>query len=125
MARKITAVLAPKPGQGATLDVPQDVKDEIDQLFDHLMANPGQEGFAEFDDAKEKREWLRQVRSYAISREAGALKFRQLPSKHLPDNQVRFSLARDIPADGARASQDGPVSPETATAKASKGKSKK
>jgi hypothetical protein len=122
--RLMTAVQAPKPGQGATLDVPQDVKDEIDGLFAHLTEHPDQEGFITFepedgqemtDVVKEKNRWLSQVRSYARTREAGALNFRQLPSKHLPDNQVRFSLKRDIPADGERNAKPGPVSETPAT----------
>ena len=117
MARVVTYAISPKPGQGATLDVPQDVKDEIDGLFEFLTANPGHEGSVTFDDVAERNLWLRQARSYAKSREAGALKFRQLPSKHLPETQVRFSLARDIPEDGQRNGQPGPVSPKPGPAK--------
>ena len=102
MSVKITAVLSPKPGQGATIEVPQEVKDDIDAIFTHLSENAGTEGFAEFDSADEVGKWLSQVRAYCRTREAGALKFRQLPSKHLADTQLRFTLARDLPADGAR-----------------------
>jgi hypothetical protein len=110
MPVKITAVASPKPGQGATLDIPQDVKDDVDGLYDHLRQNPGTEGFAEFEADKdsgrtavqERDRWLRFARAYATSREAGALKFRQLPSKHLPENQIRFSLTADVPANGER-----------------------
>jgi len=110
MAVKITAVASPKPGQGATLDIPQDVKDDIDAIYAHLRENPGTEGFAEFDSADEVNKWLAHVRAYVRTREAGALKFRQLPSKHLPDNQLRFSLTADLPENGARNSQTGPES---------------
>lgn len=102
MAHKVTAVLSPKPGQGATLEVPQEVKDEIDGLYDHLRTHEGTEGFAEFDSKAERNKWLNQSRAYCRSREAGALKFRQLPSKHLPDTQVRFMLTADLPENGAR-----------------------
>jgi hypothetical protein len=111
MAVKITAVASPKPGQGATLEVPQDVKDDIDAIYAHLTANPGTEGFAEFDTDEEVQPWLKFARAYATSREAGALKFRQLPSKHLPANQIRFSLTADLQANGERNGQPGPVSP--------------
>jgi len=102
MAVKITAVVSPKPGQGATIDVPQEVKDDIDAIYTHLSENAGTEGFAEFDSADEVATWLKQVRAYVVSREAGALKFRQLPSKHLPDTQLRFTLTADLPANGGR-----------------------
>jgi hypothetical protein len=114
MAVKITAVVSPKPGQGATLEIPQDVKDDIDAIYAHLRDNPGQEGFAEFDTAEEVAPWIRFARAYATSREAGALKFRQLPSKHLPENQIRFSLNADVAANGNRDNQAGPVSPSAA-----------
>jgi len=110
MAVKITAVASPKPGQGATLDIPQEVKDDIDAIYAHLRENPGTEGFAEFDSADEVNKWLSQVRSYVRTREAGALKFRQLPSKHLADTQLRFSLTADLPANGERDAKPGPVS---------------
>ena len=111
MAVKITAVASPKPGQSATLEIPQEVKDDIDAIYAHLTANPGTEGFAEFDTADEVAPWLKFARAYSGTREAGALKFRQLPSKHLPDTQIRFSLTADLQANGERNAQAGPVSP--------------
>ena len=110
MARKVTHIVSPKPGQGATLDVPQDVKDEIDELYTYTREHPNEEGFVEFtgteDEIKaEMSKWLSQVRSYCRTREAGALKFRQLPSKHLPYGQVRFQLSADLPENGNRESK--------------------
>ena len=102
MGHKVIAVQSPKPGQGATVEVSDETKQEIEELFKYLTENPGTEGFVEFDKAEEVAPWIKEVRSYAATREAGALKFRQLPSKHLPDTQVRFQLTRDLPADGAR-----------------------
>ena len=108
MPRKIGHVPSPKPGQGATLTIPQEVKDEVDELYDFLRQNPTEEGYAEFegvDEAtavKELKEWTRQVRAYCLSREAGALKFRQLPSKHLPPTAIRFTITADIPANAER-----------------------
>lgn len=116
MAVTITAVVSPKPGQ-ASVEVPQQVKDDIEAIYAHLRENPGTEGFATFDTAEEVPTWLRQARAYTTTREAGALKFRQLPSKHLPTNQIRFSLTADLPANGERASQPGP---ESDAAKATK-----
>ena len=102
MGHKVIAVVSPKPGQGSSVEVSQETKDEIDGLYKHLTEHPDQEGFVEFDDAKEVAAWLREVRAYCATREAGALKFRQLPSKHLPDTQVRFKLTADLPENGAR-----------------------
>lgn len=119
MPRTVGHVPAPKPGQGATLDIPQAVKDEADELYNFLRENTNEEGFVEFahesgtewdklneeqqkEVTKERDTWLRHIRAYASTRQAGALKFRQLPSKHLPANQVRFSLTADLPKNGNR-----------------------
>jgi hypothetical protein len=123
MARLVKPVLAAKPGLGSTLEVPADVIEEIEGLFAYMTENPGHEGFVTFDDdenlEKDKALWLRQVRSYCATREAGALKFRQLPSKHLNKTEIRFSLARDIPKDGENHAKPGPVA-ETPKPKPSK-----
>jgi hypothetical protein len=102
MPAKVTTVKSPKPGQGATIDVPDEVKNDIETIYETLRQNPDEEGFVEFDNADEVNKWMSQVRSYCRHRQAGALKFRQLPSKHLPDTQIRFSLAADLPANGER-----------------------
>lgn len=104
MAHKVTAVLSPKPGQAAAVEVPQEIRDEIDGLYDHLREHTDQEGFVEFDSADEKAEWVKQVRAYCATREAGALKYRQLPSKTLPETQLRFKLTADLETNGQNAS---------------------
>lgn len=105
MAHKITAIVAPKPGQAAPAEIPQEIKDEIDGLYDHLRQNPGLEGYAEFDTPDEMKEWQRLAASYCKFREAGALKLRKLPAKNLPDNHMRFQLTADLPANGERESK--------------------
>ena len=102
MSVKITAVASPKPGQSSTIEVPDSVKQDVDEIYAHLREHGDQEGFATFDTADEVAPWMRQVRAYVATREAGALKFRQLPSKHLPDTQIRFKLTADLPANGER-----------------------
>jgi hypothetical protein len=125
MPYKMTAVVAAKPGTGSTLDIPQSVKDDLEAIYEHLRTNPGTEGYIDFSadadgnvpDAekltdkqretavKESAVFLRQASSYAKSREAGALKFRVLPSKHLPDWVKRFQIKADLPANGERDDQ--------------------
>ena len=102
MSAKIRFQAKPKSGQSVTIEVPQDVKDDVDETYDYLREHPDQEGFVEFESADEVKTWLAQARAYCATREAGALKFRQLPSKHLPDTQIRFQLSADLPADGER-----------------------
>lgn len=111
MARVIKAVQSAKPGLGSATEIPDEVKEEIEGLYKHLTEHPDQEGFAEFSDPDpevvkdEVKAWLKQARTYCTTREAGALKFRQLPSKHLQAGQVRFSITADLPANGAREGQ--------------------
>lgn len=103
MAYKVTAVAKPTTaGQASAVEVPQEVKDDVDGIYAHLTAHPDQEGFAEFDTKAEKNTWMNQARVYCKSRAAGALTLRQLPSKHLPENQVRFAITADLPENGAR-----------------------
>jgi len=102
MARQMFTVKSPKSGQASAVEVPQDVKDEIDEVFAHLRQFPDEEGFVRFDSTEERKAWEAQVRTYAATREAGALKFRRLPSKHLPETELRFKLTVDMPANGER-----------------------
>jgi hypothetical protein len=88
---KITLVHT-TPGRSSSPDVPDEVKQDIEDTYAAMLANPGLEANVEFDTENEAKLWVRQVRSYCASREAGALKFRLLPSKHLDATMRRFSL---------------------------------
>lgn len=99
---KITHVMAPKPGQTSAAEVSQEVKDDVDGLYAYLTENPKEEGRAEFDTLDERKSWIKQVRAYCPTREAGALKFRILPSKSLPITTMRFQLTADLPTNGSR-----------------------
>lgn len=82
--------------EGGTLIVPPDVIEEIEQTFEYLAKNPGQNATATWADATEKNRWFRLARKYCAERPDGRLKIRQLPSKHLPENQARFTLTPDV-----------------------------
>ena len=97
---KIAFVNKPKPGT-ATIEVPAEVAKDIEDAYAYLREHDGQEATADFDTADERNEWLRQVRYYCQTREAGVLKFRQLPSKTMPGEMIRFQITADVPANGA------------------------
>jgi hypothetical protein len=117
MARTVTAVASPKPGLGVAAEVSEETREELEGIFKHLTEHPEQEGLTTFatdledgsepgaieaDIKKQVASWLREARTWAITREAGALRFRQLPSKHLPTGTVRFQITKDLPANAAR-----------------------
>lgn len=53
--------------------------------------------------------FLKQAQAYGKAREAGSLKVRQLPSKHLPAGTIRLQITADVVANGERNGQTGPV----------------
>jgi hypothetical protein len=100
MAVKIT--VRETPTATATVNIPESVKKEVEELFKSLAANPGTEAHIAFDTEDERLEWTRAARAYCQTRKAGALRFRQLPSKNLPDNEGRYNITNDLEANGAR-----------------------
>lgn len=100
MAVKIT--VRPAASSATVVDVPAEVKKDVEDTYKTLTANPGTEAHLAFKDEDERLLWTRQARAYCTTREAGALRFRQLPSKNLPDNEMRLQITADLEADGAR-----------------------
>lgn len=105
MSYTIKPVLSPTKGTASAAEVPAELKTEIEELYEYFTVNPGFEAhvvFAEDGEGLSKAEFVRYTRTYAKTREAGALNFRILPSKGLPENELRFKLTADLPANGAR-----------------------
>jgi hypothetical protein len=122
MAR-ITFTESAKAGQASTVNIPDEVKEDVEAAYKHLRENPTKEGFVTFGDGTkwdtlkeevqkavktERNAWVAQVRGYVATREAGALKFRILPSKHLTPAELRFKLSADLPANGEREGNTAP-----------------
>lgn len=100
MAVKIT--VRPAATATSTVDIPEDVKKEVEAMFKGLNENPGSEAHVKFDSEDERLTWTRQARAYCQTRKDGALRFRQLPSKNLPANEGRFNITNDLEANGER-----------------------
>lgn len=100
MAVKIT--VRPAATATSTVDVPESVKKEVEASYAELLKNPGSEAHAAFADEDERVTWTRQARAYCQTRDKGALRFRQLPSKNLPANEVRFQITADLEENGSR-----------------------
>jgi len=100
MAVKIT--VRPSATATSTVDVPEDVKKDVEAAFKQLKANPGTELHLAFGDEDERLLWVKQARAYTQTREAGALRLRVLPSKNLPDNEMRLNITDDLEKNGER-----------------------
>ena len=91
MGYTITPVLARTDRGFVPVDVPDKVATELAELYEYLTANPGQVGQVVFDKATEKDDFVLWAKSWAHESD-GEVEFRQLPSKNLPDTQLRFTL---------------------------------
>jgi hypothetical protein len=100
MALKIT--VRQSASATATVEIPEQVKAEVESLYKELSTHPGTEAHLAFDTEDERIEWVRAARSYCGTRAKGALRLRQLPSKNLPANEVRVNITNDLPANGER-----------------------
>lgn len=100
MAVKIT--VRPSATATATIDIPEQVKREVEAAFKDLKANPGSELHLAFDTPDEMAKWVKDARQYGKTRDKGALRVRVLPSKNLPANEVRVNITDDVPANGER-----------------------
>lgn len=86
----------------ATVEVPEDVKRDVENALKELKANPGTELHLAFDTEDERLLWAKQARSYCQTRAKGALRFRVLPSKNLPVTEMRVNITDDLEKNGER-----------------------
>jgi hypothetical protein len=100
MAVKIT--VRPSATATSTIDVSEEVKKDVETAYKSLKANPNSELHIAFADEKERLSWTAQARAYCNTRANGALRFRQLPSKNLPDNEGRYNITDDLEKNGER-----------------------
>ena len=100
MALKIT--VRPSATATATVDIPESTKKEVEGTFIQLTSNPGSEAHVAFETEDERVKWTREARAYCATRDKGALRFRVLPSKSLPVNELRFNITNDLEKNGER-----------------------
>jgi hypothetical protein len=85
-------VIKPVLAQGPTIvEVPDEVAKDLEELFAHLTANPGQLALAEFDTPEEKVAFVKQARSWASTHEP-VLEYRQSPSTGLAATALKFNI---------------------------------
>jgi hypothetical protein len=107
MALKVT--VRPAASVASAIEVRPATEKEVEAIFKQLTDEPGSEAFLDFvdkdgkPDEKELTRWSREARAYCKTRKAGALRFRQLPSKELPPHQMRVNITNDLEENGDRA----------------------
>lgn len=80
-------------------EIPQDVRDDVEQVYAALKANPNGRMRVEFADKTEALRWIAVATAYCKIRPAGAIRFRRSPTRGLAENVVDFRIT-DIPKDG-------------------------
>lgn len=105
MPRKISYVpTVPDRGSVATLPlnaIPQDVIDEVEEVYKALKDNPNGRMRAEFDTKGELSTYMTQVSSYCSQRTVNGtpapLRFRKSPTKNLPETTMDYRIGDPLP----------------------------
>lgn len=113
MARKgdikfIPAVNAAATGAGYSLeDIPQDIKDEIEEMYAALKTRDGRFQVA-FDTKAELAEYVAMVTAYCAQRlvdgNAAPIRFRKSPTKGLPETTMNFRIT-DVQTENEKATE--------------------
>lgn len=83
-------------------DIPQDVKDDVEEVYAYLKANPtGRMRTPAFASKTEMLTWVALVQAYCAVRPAGVLRFRKSPTRNLPENVMDFRITDPLPDNGA------------------------
>jgi hypothetical protein len=95
-------------GSDLALDeIPQDVRDEVEEVYAFLKANPnGRMRTPEFPSKQAALAWQAMAVAYCKVRPAGEIRFRKSPTRGLKDTVIDFRIT-DLPVDnGAVAIRD-------------------
>ena len=81
-----------KADTGLTLeDIPQDVRDDCEEVYAALKTNPGRMRVA-FDTLAELNTYIAQATAYCRLRPAGPIRFRKSPTRKLPATTMDFRI---------------------------------
>jgi hypothetical protein len=105
MARKLAFIASTTGGSLIALDdIPQDVKDEMDDAYKTIAKSDGRIR-AEFDTEAEALEYCKQAASYCTQHRP-VWKFRRSPTRNLPPTTVDFRVTADVAENGQAAAKD-------------------
>lgn len=112
MARKLVFVPSAAPSGVPQLkmeDIPQDVRDECEEVYAALKANPAGRIHATFDTPDELNQFVTQVNSYCALRmvdgKPAPIRFRRSPTKNMPKNEMDFKIT-DLVTKSEQETQD-------------------
>lgn len=101
MARSLTYVPNANASAGSTgltlEEIPSEVREECEAVYEQLKANPNGRIRAEFGSKDELAVYVRQITAYCALRPAGTLRFRKSPARGLADNVMDFRIADPLP----------------------------
>lgn len=106
-------------------EIPQEVKDEVEEIYKALKENVDGRMRVEFDNKAECERYMKQVISYCTQRPNGKLRFRKSPTRGLQPNVMDFRITDPVAEDAPEASTPASAPAETATPAASGGRSKR
>ena len=118
MGRLLTAVTASAVSASAAVEVPDDLRTELVELYKHLQQHPEQRGHATFDTPDELATFVKQAKSWATTNE---VQFRVVRGS-ATDTSIAFYL-RDIPTEAEREAA-AKAREEAAAKRAAEGKAK-
>jgi len=89
---------ASNAGNGLTLlDIPQDVRDDVEEVYAYCKANPtARMRTPEFADKNAALAWQTLATAYCALRPNGAIGFRRSPTRGLAENVFDFRI-KDLP----------------------------
>jgi hypothetical protein len=86
-------------------DIPQSVKDEVEEIYKALKSNPnGSIRINDFETKAAASVWFAQAQSYVTLRPEGALRIRRTPTSKLPETSLALRIT-DIPAEVAESAE--------------------
>lgn len=79
-------------------DIPQEIRNECEEIYAALKSNPNGRMRAEFSTVAELKVYIAQVTAYCVQRPDGPIRFRKSPTRNLPANVMDFRIT-DIPVE--------------------------
>lgn len=103
---KLSVVAKVTTGSVTMDQIPAEFVEEFEAAWADLQKDPNTELRVEFEDEKERNDWLNMARSYGEQRmddkgDSARLKVRATPKRNLPKTIAYISITRDLPGDGA------------------------
>jgi len=83
-------------------DIPQDIRDDIEEVYAYLKTNPaGRMRTPAFPTKTEALAWQALATAYCKLRPGGEIRFRKSPTKGLPENVFDFRVTDLLPDNGS------------------------